>query len=157
MTMKVLPCTNAMNSRFIMTNVLLDMLGAPHFTHDLFRSADTLEEAWEKAFATDRQAPFGGIELAGQIDEVDEPGADGPEPRQGRFQRGSQLLETADGKRILVINLLGLVHMAPMDCPFAAVDRDARDMFQLYRADFRSTVSMLLVPASAPARSAAWA
>ncbi|HEY0947832.1 MAG TPA: bifunctional phosphoribosylaminoimidazolecarboxamide formyltransferase/IMP cyclohydrolase [Opitutaceae bacterium] len=24
-------------------------------------SADTLEEAWEKAFATDRQAPFGGI------------------------------------------------------------------------------------------------
>jgi metallophosphoesterase (TIGR00282 family) len=38
--------------------------------------------------------------------------------------RGAQLLETADGKRILVINLLGLVHMAPMDCPFAAVDRE---------------------------------
>lgn len=29
-------------------------------------SADTLEEAWEKAFATDRQAPFGGIIIANQ-------------------------------------------------------------------------------------------
>lgn len=29
-------------------------------------SADTLEEAWEKAFATDRQAPFGGIIIVNQ-------------------------------------------------------------------------------------------
>jgi phosphoribosylaminoimidazolecarboxamide formyltransferase/IMP cyclohydrolase len=29
-------------------------------------SADTLEEAWEKAYATDRQAPFGGIIIVNQ-------------------------------------------------------------------------------------------
>ena len=29
-------------------------------------SADTLEEAWERAFATDRQAPFGGIIIVNQ-------------------------------------------------------------------------------------------
>src|SRR5579872_4533871 len=38
--------------------------------------------------------------------------------------RGAQLFETEGGHRILVINLLGLVHMASMDDPFAAVDRE---------------------------------
>ena len=38
--------------------------------------------------------------------------------------RGANLFETATGKRILVMNALGLVHMASMDDPFAAVDRE---------------------------------
>ncbi len=38
--------------------------------------------------------------------------------------RGANLFETASGKRILVMNALGLVHMASMDDPFAAVDRE---------------------------------
>lgn len=37
--------------------------------------------------------------------------------------RGVNLFETASGKRILVMNVLGLVHMASMDDPFAAVDK----------------------------------
>ncbi|MBW8881867.1 MAG: YmdB family metallophosphoesterase [Asticcacaulis sp.] len=37
--------------------------------------------------------------------------------------RGANLFETASGKRILVMNALGLVHMASMDDPFGAVDR----------------------------------
>ncbi|MGA9659356.1 MAG: TIGR00282 family metallophosphoesterase [Asticcacaulis sp.] len=37
--------------------------------------------------------------------------------------RGANLFETASGKRILVMNVLGLVHMASMDDPFAAVDK----------------------------------
>ncbi|BEV10986.1 MULTISPECIES: TIGR00282 family metallophosphoesterase [unclassified Asticcacaulis] len=37
--------------------------------------------------------------------------------------RGVNLFETASGKRILVMNALGLVHMASMDDPFAAVDK----------------------------------
>ena len=38
--------------------------------------------------------------------------------------RGANLFETETGKRILVMNALGLVHMASMDDPFAAVDRE---------------------------------
>ncbi|CAN7485385.1 TIGR00282 family metallophosphoesterase [Phenylobacterium sp. LjRoot219] len=38
--------------------------------------------------------------------------------------RGAQLFETDSGKRILVINLLGRVHMDSLDDPFAAVDRE---------------------------------
>src|SRR6185312_6814427 len=38
--------------------------------------------------------------------------------------RGANLFETHSGKRILVMNALGLVHMASMDDPFAAVDRE---------------------------------
>jgi metallophosphoesterase (TIGR00282 family) len=37
--------------------------------------------------------------------------------------RGANLFETQAGKRILVMNVLGLVHMASMDDPFGAVDR----------------------------------
>lgn len=37
--------------------------------------------------------------------------------------RGANLFETQTGKRILVMNALGLVHMASMDDPFAAVDK----------------------------------
>ena len=37
--------------------------------------------------------------------------------------RGANLFETQTGKRILVMNVLGLVHMASMDDPFGAVDR----------------------------------
>src|SRR5688500_731645 len=44
MMMKVLPCTNARNSRFMMKKVLLDMLGAPQFTHSVFGRAYALEE-----------------------------------------------------------------------------------------------------------------
>jgi metallophosphoesterase (TIGR00282 family) len=36
--------------------------------------------------------------------------------------RGAQMFETASGKRILVINLLGRIHMDSLDDPFAAVD-----------------------------------
>ncbi len=36
--------------------------------------------------------------------------------------RGSQIFDTPDGKRILVINLLGRVFMDALDDPFAAVD-----------------------------------
>lgn len=36
--------------------------------------------------------------------------------------RGAQLFETANGRRVLVINLLGRVHMDALDDPFAAVD-----------------------------------
>jgi len=38
--------------------------------------------------------------------------------------RGAQLFETERGKRVLVINLLGRVHMDALDDPFAAVDRE---------------------------------
>jgi metallophosphoesterase (TIGR00282 family) len=37
--------------------------------------------------------------------------------------RGANLFETRSGKRILVMNVLGLVHMTSMDDPFAAVDK----------------------------------
>lgn len=37
--------------------------------------------------------------------------------------RGANLFETESGKRILVMNVLGLVHMASMDDPFSAVDK----------------------------------
>jgi metallophosphoesterase (TIGR00282 family) len=37
--------------------------------------------------------------------------------------RGANLFETQSGKRILVMNVLGLVHMASMDDPFAAVEK----------------------------------
>lgn len=37
--------------------------------------------------------------------------------------RGSNLFETPAGKRILVMNVLGRVHMDALDDPFAAVDR----------------------------------
>ena len=38
--------------------------------------------------------------------------------------RGANLFETREGKRIVVINLLGRVHMDSLDDPFAAVDRE---------------------------------
>jgi metallophosphoesterase (TIGR00282 family) len=38
--------------------------------------------------------------------------------------RGAQLFEASGGRRILVINLLGRVHMDALDDPFAAVDRE---------------------------------
>src|SRR6201994_2418151 len=38
--------------------------------------------------------------------------------------RGAQLFETGGGKRVLVINLLGRVHMDSLDDPFAAVDKE---------------------------------
>jgi metallophosphoesterase (TIGR00282 family) len=38
--------------------------------------------------------------------------------------RGAQLFETDSGKRMLVVNLLGRVHMDSLDDPFAAVDRE---------------------------------
>jgi len=37
--------------------------------------------------------------------------------------RGANLFETAEGKRILVVNVLGRVHMDALDDPFAAVDK----------------------------------
>ncbi|HEY7851877.1 MAG TPA: TIGR00282 family metallophosphoesterase, partial [Caulobacteraceae bacterium] len=37
---------------------------------------------------------------------------------------GAQLYETAQGRRVLVISLLGRVHMDALDDPFAAVDRE---------------------------------
>ena len=37
--------------------------------------------------------------------------------------RGAQLFDTQDGKRILVVNLLGRVFMDALDDPFAAVDK----------------------------------
>jgi metallophosphoesterase (TIGR00282 family) len=38
--------------------------------------------------------------------------------------RGAQLFETESGRRVLVINLLGRVHMESLDDPFSAVDRE---------------------------------
>jgi len=38
--------------------------------------------------------------------------------------RGAQLFDTESGRRILVVNLLGRVHMDSLDDPFAAVDRE---------------------------------
>jgi metallophosphoesterase (TIGR00282 family) len=38
--------------------------------------------------------------------------------------RGAQLFETERGKRVLVINLLGRVHMDSLDDPFASVDHE---------------------------------
>jgi len=38
--------------------------------------------------------------------------------------KGSTLFQTASGRTIMVINLLGRVHMDAMDDPFAAVDRE---------------------------------
>jgi metallophosphoesterase (TIGR00282 family) len=38
--------------------------------------------------------------------------------------RGADLFVTDDGRRVLVINVLGRVHMDAMDDPFAAVDRE---------------------------------
>src|SRR5665213_1764116 len=41
--------------------------------------------------------------------------------------RGAYLFHVAGGRRILVINLLGRVHMDALDDPFAAVDRALND------------------------------
>jgi len=38
--------------------------------------------------------------------------------------RGAQVFETQSGRRILVVNLLGRVHMDSLDDPFAAVDKE---------------------------------
>jgi 2',3'-cyclic-nucleotide 2'-phosphodiesterase len=38
--------------------------------------------------------------------------------------RGAQLFETDAGRRVLVVNLLGRVHMESLDDPFSAVDRE---------------------------------
>jgi metallophosphoesterase (TIGR00282 family) len=38
--------------------------------------------------------------------------------------RGAQLFETETGRRVLVVNLLGRVHMEALDDPFSAVDRE---------------------------------
>jgi metallophosphoesterase (TIGR00282 family) len=38
--------------------------------------------------------------------------------------RGAQLFETQSGKRVLVMNLLGRVHMDSLDDPFAAADKE---------------------------------
>ena len=38
--------------------------------------------------------------------------------------RGAQVFEIDGGKRVLVVNLLGRVHMDSLDDPFAAVDRE---------------------------------
>jgi metallophosphoesterase (TIGR00282 family) len=45
-------------------------------------------------------------------------------PFAGAPGRGAQMFETASGKRIVVINLLGRIHMDSLDDPFAAVDRE---------------------------------
>ena len=41
--------------------------------------------------------------------------------------RGAQLFEIEGGRRVLVINLLGRVHMDALDDPFAAVDKALND------------------------------
>ena len=38
--------------------------------------------------------------------------------------RGADVFTTSDGRRVLVINVLGRVHMDPMDDPFSAVERE---------------------------------
>ena len=38
--------------------------------------------------------------------------------------RGADVFTTGDGRRVLVVNVLGRVHMDPMDDPFSAVDRE---------------------------------
>ncbi len=38
--------------------------------------------------------------------------------------RGANLLDTASGRRVLVVNAMGRVYMDPLDDPFAAVDRE---------------------------------
>lgn len=38
--------------------------------------------------------------------------------------RGADVFVTSDGRRVLVINVLGRVHMDPMDDPFSAVERE---------------------------------
>ena len=37
---------------------------------------------------------------------------------------GANLFETPNGKTVLVMNVLGRIHMDPMDCPFGAVERE---------------------------------
>lgn len=48
-----------------------------------------------------------------------------PEPAPGR---GSVLVETKGGARVGIINLLGRVFMAPLDCPFRTADREIEDL-----------------------------
>jgi metallophosphoesterase (TIGR00282 family) len=38
--------------------------------------------------------------------------------------RGANLIDTASGRRVLVINAMGRIYMDPLDDPFAAVDRE---------------------------------
>ncbi|HEX2554165.1 MAG TPA: TIGR00282 family metallophosphoesterase [Microvirga sp.] len=38
--------------------------------------------------------------------------------------RGANLVDTASGRRVLVVNAMGRVYMDPLDDPFAAVDRE---------------------------------
>ena len=38
--------------------------------------------------------------------------------------RGANLIDTASGRRVLVVNAMGRVYMDPLDDPFAAVDRE---------------------------------
>ncbi len=37
---------------------------------------------------------------------------------------GANLFETHSGKTVLVMNVLGRIHMDPMDCPFSAVEKE---------------------------------
>jgi hypothetical protein len=37
---------------------------------------------------------------------------------------GANLFETQSGKTVLVMNVLGRIHMDPMDCPFSAVEKE---------------------------------
>ncbi len=38
--------------------------------------------------------------------------------------RGANLIDTASGRRVLVVNAMGRIYMDPLDDPFAAVDRE---------------------------------
>lgn len=61
--------------------------------------------------------------------------------------RGAQLFETRDGRRIVVINLLGRVFMDALDDPFAAVDRE------LEKAPLGSVADVVVVDMHAEATS----
>ncbi len=61
--------------------------------------------------------------------------------------RGVQVFALADGRRILVVNLMGRIHMDPLDCPFQTIDRE------LSRHGLARTAQAILVDFHAEATS----
>jgi len=61
--------------------------------------------------------------------------------------RGSGVFKTAGGKLVLVMNVIGRIHMQPLDDPFAAVERE------LAAAPLREAVDAVLIDMHAEATS----
>ena len=61
--------------------------------------------------------------------------------------RGAAMVETADGRRVLVVNVMGRVEMEPLDCPFRAAET------LINEAPLRQVVDAIIIDVHAEATS----